>query len=42
MEGVLLGVIWLVINLAIDIVFVSTGFFLFKKFQYNFFKLSFI
>ena len=33
-EGVLLGVIWLVINLAIDIVFVSAGFFRMTLIQY--------
>ena len=33
-EGVLLGVIWLVINLAIDIIFVSTGFFRMTLTQY--------
>jgi len=33
-EGVLLGVIWLVINLAMDIIFVSTGFFRMTLTQY--------
>ncbi len=34
MEGVLLGVTWLVINLAIDIVLVSAGFFRMTLIQY--------
>jgi len=33
-EGIFLGVIWLVINLVIDIVFVSVGFFRMTLFQY--------
>jgi hypothetical protein len=33
-EGMILGVVWLVINLAIDLVFVSIGFFSMTVSQY--------
>lgn len=33
-EGVILGIVWLVINLGIDLIFVSTGFFPLSVVQY--------